>query len=70
MNIEKMETILQEMQTAEFHDLASAQELVKKWAERISMAITDQLIAELGDGGLIAAVELSTGPGGQDWDDA
>jgi len=69
MNIEKMETILQEMQVAEFQDLTAAQVLVKKWAERISMAITDHLIAELGEGGLIAAVELSTDPGGHDWDD-
>ena len=69
MNIEKMETILHEMQVVEFHDLAAAQLLVRKWAERISMAITDHLIAELGEGGLIAAVELSAEPGGHDWDD-
>lgn len=69
MNVEKMETILQEMQVAEFHDLAT-QVQVRKWAERISMAITEHLIAELGEGGLIAAVELSTEPGGHDWDDA
>ena len=61
MNIEKMETILQEMQVAQFHDLTAAQVLVKKWAERISMAITDHLIAELGEGGLIAAVETLHG---------
>jgi hypothetical protein len=69
MNIEKMETILQEMQVAQFHDLKSAQDLVKKWAERIGMAITDQLIAELGEGGLIAAVETSVDPDGFDWDE-
>ena len=69
MNIEKMETILHEMQVAQFHDLTTAHDLVKKWAERISMAITDHLIAELGEGGLIAAVELSADPGGHDWDD-
>ena len=69
MNIEKMETILQEMQVAQFQDLTTAQDVVKKWAERIGMAITDHLIAELGEGGLIAAVEPSTHPGGLDWDD-
>ena len=69
MNIEKMETILHEMQVAQFHDLTTAHDVVKKWAERISMAITDHLIAELGEGGLIAAVETSTESGGFDWDD-
>ena len=68
MNIEKMETILQEMQAAKFQDLA-AEVLVKKWAERISAAITDHLIAELGSGGLVAAVDLSAAPGGHEWDE-
>lgn len=68
MNVEKMEAILQEMQAAKFQDLAT-EVLVKKWAERISAAITDHLLAELGSGGLVAAVDLSEAPAGQEWDD-
>jgi len=68
MNIEKMEAILQEMQVTKFQDLA-AEALVKKWAERISAAITDHLLAELGSGGLVAAVDLSEAPSGHEWDD-
>lgn len=70
MNIEKLETILREMQVADFDDLAAAQVLVRQWADRISQAITEHLLAELGGGPAAVPPDLSEEPGGHNWDDA
>lgn len=69
MNIEKLETVLREMQGAEFNDLAAAQVLVRQWATRISDAITEHLLAELGGSPTTIAPEMSAEPGGHNWGD-
>lgn len=68
MNIEKLETILHEMQAAAFVDAATANQRIRDWADRISAAITEHLLAELGGGTVGEAPDLSTHPGGHGWD--
>lgn len=66
MNIQKLEAILHEMQAAGFADPATANQCIREWADRISAAITEHLLAELGVG---EAPDLSGHPGGHGWDD-
>lgn len=70
MNIEKLETILQEMRTARFNDVAAAGEQVEAWADRIAAAITEHLISSLDNSLAVDAPELSGQPGGHDWDES
>jgi hypothetical protein len=67
MNIEKLERILHEMEAADFNDLAAAQVLVRQWAGRISNAITEHLLAELGADSAALAPDMSPEPGGHNW---
>lgn len=69
MNIEKLEAVLHEMQTAGFADAATANQRVREWAERISTAITEHLLGELQGGPVVEAPDLSSHPGGHGWDD-
>lgn len=69
MNIHKLEDILHEMERADFQDLAAAQVRVREWAERISSAITEHLLAEIGAGAVAIPPPLSAEPGGHDWDE-
>ena len=48
MNIHKLEDVLPEMQFADFQDLTRALPQVRQGAERISIAISEQLLTELG----------------------
>ena len=69
MNIHKLEDILHEMQLADFRDLTAARARVREWAERISSAITEHLLAEL-DGSVAGLPpDLSSEPGGHNWGD-
>jgi hypothetical protein len=68
MNIHKLEDILHEMERADFQDLTAAQGRVREWAERISSAITEHLMAEIGGGPKAIPPPLSSEPGGHDWD--
>ncbi len=71
MNIEKLETILQEMRAARFTDLVATEKQVEAWADRIAGAITDHLMSSLNsDLAVSATPELSSQPGGYDWDDS
>lgn len=68
MNIEKLETILQEMRAARFTDLAATEKQVEAWADQIAGAITDHLVSSLdNDLSVGPAPELSSEPGGYDW---
>lgn len=70
MNIQKLETVLDEMDRANFEDAASAERLVRKWAEQIGAAISEHLIAELGRSMAPATVpDLSDEPSGHGWDE-
>lgn len=69
MNIEKLEAILHEMQTAGFADTATANLRVREWADRISAAITEHLLGQLGGGTVGDAPDMSSHPGGHGWDD-
>ena len=67
MNIHKLEDILHEMERADFQDLTAAQAQVREWAGRISSAITEHLMAEIGSGSGAIPPPLSSEPGGHDW---
>ena len=72
MNIQKLEVVLDEMRRADFEDAASAERLVRKWADQIGDAISEHLIAELGGArspGESAAPGISAEPGGHDWNE-
>ncbi len=71
MNIEKLETILQEMRAARFTDLAATEKQVEAWADRIAGAITDHLMSSLNNDLTVGpAPEISSEPGGYDWGDS
>ena len=71
MNIEKLETILQEMRTARFTDLAASEKRVEDWADRIAAAITEHLVSSLQNDLTIGpAPDLASEPGGYDWGEA
>ena len=72
MNIQKLEVVLDEMRRASFGDAASAETLVRKWADQIGDAISEHLIAELGGAsspGESAAADMSAEPSGHGWDE-
>ena len=69
MNIERLEKILHEMQSAQFGELEACSCLVRKWAEQIAeqLAITDHLPAALDGGSVAVPAGMSSEPGGHDW---
>jgi len=70
MNIQKLEIVLDEMRRAKFADAASAETLVRRWADQIAGAISDHLIAELGGSpGDPSAPGMSGEPSGHGWDE-
>lgn len=73
MNIEKLESVLDEMRQANFEDVTSAGILVRKWADKIGDAISEHLIAELGGAtspGESAAPDMAAEPSGHGWDES
>ena len=70
MNIQKLEIVLDEMRRAKFADAASAETLVRRWADQIGDSISDHLIAELGgSAGDSSAPGMSGEPSGHGWDE-
>lgn len=69
MNIEKLEQVLQEMEAA---TLARPEEteLVRGWARRIQVAITEHLMQQLqGTTTVMDAPDYSSQPGGHGWNE-
>ena len=67
MNIEKLEAIFHEMESARFESADEAAECVRAWAERIHAALTEHLLESL-QVPVAEPAGLSDTPGGHDWE--
>ena len=68
MNIEKLEQVLQEMETAKLQRPEETA-LVQGWARRIQAAITEHLMQQLQGTTSIEAPSYSSQPGGHGWNE-
>lgn len=67
MNIQKLEAVFHEMESARFESAEQAGDCVRAWAERIHAAITEHLLETL-QVPVAAPSGLSGTPGGHDWE--